>query len=105
MAAPAAPASLSSPNPRPRAAPALTPPRRIHPKYSLRPSIWWRSGTPMLLHALSRLRCRRLSRRRAALQQHQQLSLLSQASWGRLEMKPTENKNKKHKKGTRQRKS
>jgi hypothetical protein len=35
----------------------------------------------------------------------QQLSLLSQASWGRLEMKPTENKNKKHKKGTSQRKS
>jgi hypothetical protein len=32
--------------------------------------------------------------------QQQQLSLLSQASWGRLEMKPTENKNKKHKKGT-----
>jgi hypothetical protein len=30
-------------------------------------------------------------------QQQQQLSLLSQASWGRLEMKPTENKNKKHK--------
>jgi hypothetical protein len=38
-------------------------------------------------------------------QQQQQLSLLSQASWGRLEMKPTENKNKKHKKGTSQRKS
>jgi hypothetical protein len=35
----------------------------------------------------------------------QQLSLLSQASWGRLEMKPTEIKNKKHKKGTSQRKS
>jgi hypothetical protein len=34
--------------------------------------------------------------------QQQQLSLLSQASWGRLEMKPTENKNKKHKKGTSQ---
>jgi hypothetical protein len=33
-------------------------------------------------------------------QQQQQLSLLSQASWGRLEMKPTENKNKKHKKYT-----
>ncbi|RLN05251.1 hypothetical protein C2845_PM13G15760 [Panicum miliaceum] len=57
MAAHAAPASLSSPNPRPRD-------RRIHPKYSLRPSIWWRSGTPMLLHALSRPRRRRLSRRR-----------------------------------------
>jgi hypothetical protein len=35
-------------------------------------------------------------------QQQQQLSLLSQASWGRLEMKPTENKNKKHKKSTSQ---
>jgi hypothetical protein len=34
--------------------------------------------------------------------QQQQLSLLSQASWGRLEMKPTENKNKKHKKSTSQ---
>jgi hypothetical protein len=32
-------------------------------------------------------------------QQQQQLSLLSQASWGRLEMKLTENKNKKHKNG------
>jgi hypothetical protein len=29
--------------------------------------------------------------------QQQQLSLLFQTSWGRLEMKPTENKNKKHK--------
>jgi hypothetical protein len=38
-------------------------------------------------------------------QQQQQLSLVSQTSWGRLEMKPTENKNKKHKKGTSQRKS
>jgi hypothetical protein len=38
-------------------------------------------------------------------QQQQQLSLLSQASWDRLEMKPTENKNKKHKKRTSQRKS
>jgi hypothetical protein len=37
-------------------------------------------------------------------QQQQLLSLLSQASWGRLEMKPTESKNKKHKKGTSQRK-
>jgi hypothetical protein len=38
-------------------------------------------------------------------QQQQQLSLLFQTSWGRLEMKLTENKNKKHKKGTSQRKS
>jgi hypothetical protein len=38
-------------------------------------------------------------------QQQQQFSLLSQASWGRLEMKSTENKNKKHKKSTSQRKS
>jgi hypothetical protein len=36
--------------------------------------------------------------------QQQQLSLLSQASWSRREMKPTENKNKKHKKRTNQKK-
>jgi hypothetical protein len=37
--------------------------------------------------------------------QQQQFSLLSKVSWGRLEMKSTESKNKKHKKGTSQRKS
>jgi hypothetical protein len=49
--------------------------------------------------------CMKTQHSTAQQQQQQQFSLLSQASWGRLEMKPTENKNKKHKKGTGQRKS
>jgi transposase InsO family protein len=57
--------------------------------YSTLPTSLWMEALKTAAHILNRVPSK----------SQQQLSLLSQASWGRLKMKPTENKNKKHKKG------